>query len=158
MQSRGIVGRSAISKRLSEDRQRRGGRLTVARTRKGLTQAALAEALGYSDHTMIGHVEQGKKNMSAHMWTATARLLDVSVNYLDGLVDDPNMDRGGMSDHKDDLQTTAREITPEEAIANYQLILDEPMLALTVRRGSLSIDDMADIAEFIRVVQAERAE
>ena len=50
----------------------------------------------------------------------------------------------------------AHPVTPEEAVANFQLILDEPMLALTVRRGSLSIEDMADIADFIRSVQAER--
>ena len=30
------------------------------------------------------------------------------------------------------------------------------MLALTVRRGALSIEDMADIADYIRLVQAER--
>ena len=146
-----VVRRPAIGNRLNE-KQLRGERLAAARKRKGLTQAALAAALGYSDHTMIGHVEQGKKNMSARMWTAAARVLDVSVDYLDCY--ETKMERAVISDHQD--ETPIREITPEEAVANFRLILDEPMLALTVRRGSLSIEDMADIAEFIRSVQSER--
>ena len=90
--------------------------------------------------------------MSARMWTAAARVLDVSVDYLDCY--ENKMERAVISHHQD--ETPIREITPEEAIANYQLILDEPMLALTVRRGALSIEDMADIADFIRLVQEER--
>ena len=86
--------------------------------------------------------------MSARKLAAATRVLEVSITYLEGF-DAPGKGRAGMLEE-------AREITPEEAIANYQLILDEPMLALTVRRGALSIEDMADIADYIRLVQAER--
>ena len=49
-----------------------------------------------------------------------------------------------------------RQIGPEEAVENYRLILDEPMLALKVRGGTLSIEDMAGIADYIRFVRSGR--
>ena len=139
------------------DMKDRGERLAGARRSKGISQAALSEALGYTDHTMVGHVERGKKNMSARRWTAAARFLDTTVDYLDCHTDDPR----GAANRKEGAMVgnlEKREITPEEAVENYQLILEEPMLALTVRRGALSIEDMADIADYIRLVQAEREE
>ena len=130
--------------------------MAAARTAQGFTQATLAEALGYGDHTMIGHVEKGKKNMSARKWTEAARVLGVSIDYLDCRTDELGVQAERETGMSGQDETPIREITPEEAVANFQLILDEPMLALTVRRGSLSIEDMADIADFIRSVQAER--
>ena len=49
-----------------------------------------------------------------------------------------------------------REIDPEEAVANLQLILSESMLALSARRGDLTIEDMADIADYIRFVRSKQ--
>ena len=48
------------------------------------------------------------------------------------------------------------ELTVEEAVANLQLILSEPMLALSARRGDLTIEDMADIADYIRFVRSRQ--
>lgn len=47
-------------------------------------------------------------------------------------------------------------LTAEGAAANLQLILSERMLALSARRGDLTIEDMADIAGYIRIVRSKQ--
>lgn len=47
------------------------------------------------------------------------------------------------------------EISREEAIENFKLILDQPNLSLMARQGVLTDYDMKDIADFIRFVRAE---
>ena len=142
-----------------------GKRLADARRRAGLLQADLAAELDYTQ-SVISRVEAGQRNLRSKAWIKVARLLNVSLDYLAGLIDDPApIDRYAMAEgerpskkkRKKDTKNQTK-ITPEEAVANLQLILEEPMLALYVKRGSLTIEDMADIADCIRIVRSEREE
>ncbi len=66
-----------------------GTRLAEARTRAGLTQAALAAALGPRyDQAMISRVEAGHKQLRFDGVVTAARTLQVSLDYLAGLADD----------------------------------------------------------------------
>ena len=114
---------------------------------KGLSQVDLAVALGLAP-SMISHFESGRKAMSLHRLQQVAEVLNVSTDRLLGIDSGPR--EVPTPDH---VAQGGNEITPEQAIANYQLILDEPMLALKVRRGTLTVEDMADIADFIRFVR-----
>lgn len=62
-----------------------GARILAARNRAGLTQTALATALGSGDQTVIAHWEAGRQIPSAQSLTALARALNVSADYLLGL-------------------------------------------------------------------------
>ncbi len=67
-----------------------GGRLAESRKRAGLTQFQLAIALGDRyDRTMIGHVEHNRSALLADGLMKAAETLNVSVDYLLGLTDDP---------------------------------------------------------------------
>ena len=66
-----------------------GTRLAAARARAGLTQAALAAALGPRyDQAMISRVEAGHKQLRFDGVVTAARTLQVSLDYLAGLTDD----------------------------------------------------------------------
>ena len=67
-----------------------GRRLAQSRKRVRLTQVQLAVALGDRyDHTMISHVEAGRSALLFDGATKAARELNVSLDYLAGLTDDP---------------------------------------------------------------------
>ncbi len=91
-----------------------------------------------------------------------ASVYGVTVDWLTGKSDEPTP-----SAQRTDLQVVddatpprpaMRAITAEEAVRNFQLILDEPMLALKPGRSSLTVDDMAGIADYIRFVRSESKE
>ena len=126
-----------------------GRQLREARLLKGWRQVDLAAALGISP-AMISRVESGIKTLNPWRLRMAARELEVSIDSLLGV---ETHSEARMSSQEDG---PAREITPEQAIENYQLIQDEPMLSLKVRRGSLTVEDMADIADYIRFVRSER--
>ena len=67
-----------------------GQRLAEARKRAGLMQVELAVALGDRyDQTMISHVERGRSALLLDGAVQAASELDVSLDYLVGLTDDP---------------------------------------------------------------------
>ncbi|MYD88622.1 MAG: LexA family transcriptional regulator [Acidobacteria bacterium] len=67
-----------------------GKRLTASRGRAGLTQEQLAAALGPRyDQAMVSRVESGQKTLRFEGVIKAATELDVSVDYLAGLTDDP---------------------------------------------------------------------
>ena len=67
-----------------------GRRLAQSRKRVRLTQVQLAVALGDRyDHTMISHVEAGRSALLFDGATKAARELNISLDYLAGLTDDP---------------------------------------------------------------------
>ena len=67
-----------------------GQRLAQARKRAGLSQSKLAAALGCRyDHTVISRVERNLSSLRLDGVAKAARELDVSVDYLLGLTDDP---------------------------------------------------------------------
>ncbi len=67
-----------------------GKRLAASRERAGLTQRELAAALGARyDQAMVSRVESGYKGLRFDGVVKAARELQVSVDYLAGLTDDP---------------------------------------------------------------------
>ena len=67
-----------------------GRRLAQSRKRVRLTQVQLAVALGDRyDHTMISHVEAGRSALLFDGATKAARELNISLDYLAGLTDNP---------------------------------------------------------------------
>ena len=67
-----------------------GKRLAAARKQAGLMQVELAVALGDRyDHTMISHVERGRSALLLDGAVNAAKVLNVSLDYLTGLTDDP---------------------------------------------------------------------
>lgn len=63
------------------DYEKLGKRIRYARMRNGLTQAELAEALGYSIQH-ISHVENGVTKMSVDFIVSLAKVLEVSLDEL----------------------------------------------------------------------------
>ena len=67
-----------------------GQRLAEARSRKGLRQVELAVAMGDRyDQSVISAVEHGRSSLRIDGLLKAARELEVSVDYLVGLTDDP---------------------------------------------------------------------
>ena len=66
-------------------------RLKQARKAAGKTQKEIAGALGITESTYCGY-ETGKRRPDALKIPEIARALDVSTDYLLGLVDDPTPD------------------------------------------------------------------
>ena len=92
-----------------------------------------------------------------------ANVYGVTVDWLTGESDDEPSVLGApqamqVVDDATPPRPAMRAITAEEAVRNFQLILDEPMLALKLRRSSLTVDDMAGIADYIRFVRSESKE
>ena len=119
--------------------------------------------------SMISQIERGAKQPSALSLLKVAIEYGVTLEWLYGRIDDlaPNIypqDRmNGGHGHIEEVEMTRDrdkkcKITPEEAIANYELIMSEPMLSLKLKGGNLSVEDMADIADYIRYVGTQHAE
>ena len=53
-----------------------------------MTQTDLGVAVGKT-YSLIGHVEAGRKRMSAESWALAAKELNVSLDYLAGLTENP---------------------------------------------------------------------
>lgn len=67
-----------------------GKRLAASRGRAGLTQEELAAALGARyDQAMVSRVESGQKTLRFDGVVKAATKLQVSIDYLAGLTDDP---------------------------------------------------------------------
>lgn len=67
-----------------------GERLAQARKQRGISQVALAAAMGRNyTQSMISHVERGRKRLVAEGLAEAARVLGVSADYLLGLTDNP---------------------------------------------------------------------
>ena len=67
-----------------------GRRLAQLRKRSGWTQARLAAVIGeHYERSMISHVESGRATLHFDALVKVARALDVSIDYLAGLTEDP---------------------------------------------------------------------
>ena len=135
-----------------EFRREVGRRLREAREERGLTQVDLAVAIGVAP-SMISHFESGKRPIALRRLLELARALNISTDRLLGKEGRPKETPMPGKVQLEGIKGEREEITPGEAVANYDLIMKEPMLALSVRRGNLSIEDMADIADIIRFVR-----
>ena len=148
------------------------GNLKAELARQGRTPYSVATAIGYTP-SWLYEVINGKVGIALPTLREVAEELGVSISELvepgqDMAIEDLPGDgpshkarvrrslRGFMG-NKGKEQQPASDITPEEAIANYQLIMSEPRLMLNLEGSSLSVKDMADIADFIRLVHAEKA-
>ena len=79
-----------------------GERLAVARKRAGLAQVELAAALGDRyDQSMISQVESGQKTLRYDGLVKAVKELDISLDYLFGLTDDPTPAASRSSNHAD---------------------------------------------------------
>ena len=77
-----------------------GERLAVARKRAGLAQVELAAALGDRyDQSMISQVESGQKTLRYDGLVKAVKELDISLDYLFGLTDDPTPAAGRNGSH-----------------------------------------------------------
>ena len=65
-----------------------GERLAASRRRAGLSQFQLALALD-CDRTLISHLEVERVGISADKLSQAAKTLNVSIDYLAGLTDEP---------------------------------------------------------------------
>ena len=108
---------------------------------------------------MISHVERGRSSLLVDGLIAAAREMKVSTDYLLGLTDSPLAADNPTSQFLDELSGRGESelpndeaITPQQALVDLQLIVDQSMLALKVWRGSLTLRDIRDIASYIRVV------
>lgn len=88
-----------------------GTQVKVARRKKGITQARLAEMLGYSTQH-ISHVETGSTKLSVESLVELSNVLEVSVDELlkDSLY---NQNAGGKT-----LSIKVRSLPEEELVIN----------------------------------------
>lgn len=131
-----------------------GQRLRELRQRLGIGQVDLGEVMGYSQ-PMISEIERGVKAPSHESIVLLVREFGISTNWLYGFTEE---DMGKTGDREEPGEERRREITPEEAIRNYELIQEEPLLALKLRGGNLDVYDMADIANYIRKVRSGKVQ
>lgn len=82
----------------------KGSILKELRTQKGLTQQALADAVGVKDST-IRMIELGKRNGSLELSSALSDFFGVSMDYLEGKTEYKNSD-----DVANDLVTRLKEM------------------------------------------------
>ena len=132
-----------------------GQRLRQLRERMGLDQVDLGAVMGYGQST-VSLIEGGERRPSVDSLLEVAKEYGVSMQWLFGLTDEMTPSDKGEMPMTGTKQGKGgrREITPEEAIANYELIMDEEMLSLKIRNGNLDVYDMADIADYIRKVRS----
>ena len=122
--------------------------LRSALAEKGRTAYSVATALGFAPNSLY-QVLNGKNGILLPRLRAVAEELGVT---LGSLVDEKNA--GTMPEGRRDSEGAGtKQVSPQEAIANYQLILDEPKLFLKLSGSSLTVEDMADIANYIRFVR-----
>src|SRR3972149_7313606 len=57
-------------------------RLKMAREKAGLTQAQLAEKLGFKDRQTLAAIESGQRKLSAEELVRAIRVLNVDLDYL----------------------------------------------------------------------------
>ena len=129
-----------------------GDKLKQARLAKGLTQREAAEIAGV-DSSYISRYESGQRDPSALALRGLATIYGVTVDWLTGQADEPTAPpvapRNVPARRRIKPEPDNHEITPEDALENLELILDEPNLFLRVKRGNLTVEDMADIADAI---------
>lgn len=137
-----------LHRRLTE----RGERIRTWREmqRPRMNQEDLGERIGVSTTTIraweSGQVETIKKGKEELL-----RLMDVSEEWLEfgpsGLRPQttPSHSPPEAPPYEEDP-----DITHEQHMANFELVSREPMLAFTVKRGKLTVKDIADIANVIR--------
>lgn len=82
----------------------KGSILKALRTEKGLTQQALADAVGVKDST-IRMIELGKRNGSLELSSSLSDFFGVSMDYLEGKTEYKNAD-----DVANDLVTRLKEM------------------------------------------------
>ena len=70
-----------------------GQRIAERRSDLGLSQAQLAERLGYSDKTAISKIENGISHLNQKKIVLFADALQTTPAYLMGWVDNPNLSR-----------------------------------------------------------------
>ena len=66
-----------------------GNRVRDLRKKRGLSQAELGKAIGYSSHVPINQVENGKRDLTYPRLRRCAEVLDTTVDYLVGKKNDP---------------------------------------------------------------------
>jgi transcriptional regulator with XRE-family HTH domain len=59
-----------------------GEKLRILRTRHGMTQRVLAAQLGYSDHSHIALIENGKRNPTVELVLKVADLFQITTDQL----------------------------------------------------------------------------
>ena len=112
-------------------------RLRQARLSKGLSIEGVADALDTST-TSIWRYEAGQRRPSGPTLHALASLYGRSVDWL-------------LTGHPDESTEGY------DTLADREIVMSEPMLALRSARPHLTDEDMHDIAEYIRFVR-EREE
>jgi len=80
--------------RAPETRMYIGKRVNLARKRAGMTQKELAEKVGIRQST-LSELEQGKSRSTVHL-ASIARACGVTVQYLEGLTDQPESEGEGV--------------------------------------------------------------
>ena len=105
-----------------------GERLAESRRRAGMTQTELAVALGKRYNApMISMVEHGKRGLLLEGAVNAARELDVSLDYLAGLTDDPAPSWAGARSGKGATRPVA--VVEIAAAAGAGMCVDEEEVA-----------------------------
>ena len=123
-----------------------GERLKQARLTNGLTLRGAAERAGV-DSSAMWRYEAGNVEPSALALRGLAAIYGVSVDWLMGKDDDGSSVSGAgqamqVVDDATPPTPAMRAITAEEAVRNFQLILDEPLRAPKLGMSSLTVDDV----------------
>lgn len=94
---------------MNKNRLFRGDRLRLMREKLGLSQADLADRLGIGQN-QIYRYETGQVEPSPTIIGMLAKEMDVSADWLLGLVDNPNrrIEEGDLSQHERDLLAAYR--------------------------------------------------
>ena len=102
----------------------KGSILKALRTEKGLTQQALADAVGVKDST-IRMIELGKRNGSLELSSALSDFFGVSMDYLEGKTEYKNAD-----DVANDLVPRLKELN----LSNENNDLTDDVINLLVKK------------------------
>ena len=104
-----------------------GGRLREARTLRGMSQSELARQIGGSPNQM-SMVESGQSGMSTRTLRAAASALNVSADFLLGLIEVPASTRDLVHSVQEkqatilDMQSGSREFQPSDYVTYIELM------------------------------------
>jgi transcriptional regulator with XRE-family HTH domain len=117
-----------------------GSRIAYLRDRRGWTQEELSQALGIS-RASLSHYEKNRREPDSETLTKFADVFNVSLDYLVGRTDNPNL----VMDEDVGQFVDQLELSDEEILSKFTLTIDGRKLTADEAR------------RFIAFVRAERS-
>lgn len=117
-----------------------GSRIALLRDKRGWTQETLASSLGIS-RAALSHYEKNRREPDTETLTKVANLFSVTIDYLVGRTNEPNMT----------LDSDVQQFSDELELSDSELL---ERFALTVDGRKLTPDEAK---RFIAFIRAERS-